>query len=620
MNEFNHYSLMKNTCSLLAMLIAVFMLASCGGDTFSSKVEYVPFKSDKNNKWGLISVDGKVLFDDEFDEMPTIAMNGRFFVKGKDGYELYIAEDSPKQVGSTVWKEVCDFSEDVTPAVERGKAIVLINRDGETVKDMAKLNGKTVVRMTRFLDGVSIFENADGYSGTVDTNGNIVIGADYVNLIHLGEKRLLAVHKKYETAYKKAEQEKIKYSILDMKGKVLGEIDGKKIASLGFGFMNGVMAAGVTKDDDVCYGLMDEKGEWVVEPSRKVRSITDVKGKNFIFISSERKFGIMNFDGEVILRAKYDALRFISDDVLAAYDEDKDRDERWKLINIEGEQVGDEHFRSLETANLGDSKLCIVETDEDNYDFMDYDGQYIKREKGLDIYDIGFNSAAYSVESDYVDMDELVRALGITKDGFDNFKVGMGAEAAIKMVQANDSTISVDAEDYTYRTYVGYTKDLHITNASCMVSFDSPAGEAVTKTVTENFYGYTFSRNETVGYKFSATSAVSGVSASFSTNSGKLEGKGKALYKALATKLRGMGKTIKSNDNAIVVSLSENRYGVAVFTGTSVEIGVMNDDGSQIDISRFEKVTDGSSGVETDSDEWAVDSVVADSVVVDTVL
>ena len=599
---------MRKIHSLFTALTAL-LLVSCGGNgSYESKVEYIPFKSDKDNHWGLISPEGKVLFDDEFEECPTVVMNGRFFVEGKDGYELYAAEEKPKQVGGNVWKEVCDFTADVTPAVEKGKPIVLINRDGEVVKDMSRLNGKVVEKMQQFSEGYAVYKTTEGHYGLADTSGEAVIDAKYISLNAVSDGKLVGIDKKYEAAYKAGEQEKMKYAVLDTKGNVLAEIDGKKIKEVNGFYTDGLMEATVEKGEKTCAGLLDEKGEWVVEPSAKVRHIGQAKGKNFVFTDDDHKCGVMNFDGEVVVRAKYDGIIMLEEGIFAVYDSDKGSNESWWLIDADGEKIGNEKFHGFYAYGLGGSKYAIVEEDEDNYRFLGTDGEYLELEKGLDICAVRHNTAGFAVESDYVDMDGLAAAIGITREGVDGLNLGMSAEAAIRQGNAKDSTISTDPEDYAYRTEFSYTKDLGAASMPINIHFDERAGEAVTRTVTENYYGYTFSHEETVGYRFSATAKVNGVSGGIETSSDKLKGKGKSLYKAVAARLKALGKEIKSNDNAVVVSLGADRFGVAFFIGSGVIFGIVTGNGQDFDISQYANVKDVSEASSDSDYGYASDS------------
>ena len=48
------------------------------------------FKENEDDDWGLMTVDGKVLFSNRFSECPEYPYEGRFFVYHLfDGYKLY---------------------------------------------------------------------------------------------------------------------------------------------------------------------------------------------------------------------------------------------------------------------------------------------------------------------------------------------------------------------------------------------------------------------------------------------------------------------------------------------------------------------------------------------------
>lgn len=135
---------MKNVNKLSYLLLAlVALLSSCGQK--SADLEYIPFRSISDGRWGMISTDGKVLFDDEFNDMPQAVYCGRFFVKNKDGkYELYTADEKPQQVAGKTWADVSDFSKGLALAAEEGKPISIINCDGEQVADLSKIDGKSI--------------------------------------------------------------------------------------------------------------------------------------------------------------------------------------------------------------------------------------------------------------------------------------------------------------------------------------------------------------------------------------------------------------------------------------------------------------------------------------------
>ncbi len=578
---------MRKTNFLWLLLAGILLSACSSGNRIEEKIEALAFKSDKNDKWGLISTDGKILFEDEFERTPSMVFNGRYFVTNKNGeYEMYAVSEKPEQVGDKAWKSVCDFYEDVTPAVEKGKAITLIDRDGNVVKEMAKLNNKTVVSMRNFNEGLAIYETIDGYYGMVNTKGDVVIDAQFVSLSAATDGKVIGINKKYEAAYKADETEKIKYSVMNTNGKIIAELDGKKYSSL-YEFHNGLAIAAEKKDGEERYGIINEKGDWIVKPSSKTKHITQVFNKHFIYYDGE-KYGVKTFDGETVIRAKWDFLYFMDEDLLVACDRDKDKDDRYRFINLEGEQVGKENFMNLGIPYfLGSGDYTIVQTDDNEYQFIDKKGEFLKLDKNADIYDISISSAGNYVESDYVDFEAIVNGLNIQTDGIDGLKLNVPAETAVKYVATIDTTTSKNAENYTYTSSLSWSKDFKVATANLTVTFDSYLGERLTRTVQENYYGYTFSHEETTGYKFSTTAKAYAISGAFNTNYGKLNGKGKDLYKAMVKKFKALGKELKSNDNAIIVGTGKDRYGIVIFLNNTVSFGICSGDGNSFDISQY---------------------------------
>lgn len=87
----------KRNFSFLVVAMLTMMFFSCS-KTENGNVEYIPFQETADGQWGMISLDGKVLFKEEFKNKPTIVRDGRFFVRTKDGvWEMYDATEKPRK-------------------------------------------------------------------------------------------------------------------------------------------------------------------------------------------------------------------------------------------------------------------------------------------------------------------------------------------------------------------------------------------------------------------------------------------------------------------------------------------------------------------------------------------
>ena len=134
---------MKKSLFLWCAVVMTALLSGCS-NTSNDPVTHVPFKEAKDGKWGMIAMDGKVLFKEEFKQMPTVVRDNRFFVKNKSGFwEMYDASEQPKKIGDE-YKHVSVFNGGHALVSKRNEPVSIIDTDGKTVKVLDKIEGKTV--------------------------------------------------------------------------------------------------------------------------------------------------------------------------------------------------------------------------------------------------------------------------------------------------------------------------------------------------------------------------------------------------------------------------------------------------------------------------------------------
>lgn len=170
---------------LFLAAVAVLALASCNQEK-GGGIQYMPFQESEKSNWGLIDASGKALLTDEYQQMPTVVMHDRFFVKNKKGlWELYTAEAKPKQIGDE-YSQAGVFVENVAPVVQKDKQIEFIDVDGNVKFTLDKVDGKVVSSCTNFKDGVAIFQ-VDQYYGCINPNGDVVVEPDYLKIYPANE-------------------------------------------------------------------------------------------------------------------------------------------------------------------------------------------------------------------------------------------------------------------------------------------------------------------------------------------------------------------------------------------------------------------------------------------------
>ncbi len=539
---------MKNVNKLSYLLLAlVALLSSCGQK--SSDLEYIPFRSISDGRWGMISTDGKVLFDDEFNDMPQAVYCGRFFVKNKDGkYELYTADEKPQQVAGKMWADVSDFSKGLALAAEEGKPISIINCDGEQVADLSKIDGKSITAAKGLYEGHAIVETEDGTKGIVDDGGKNIVGpGKYKELEYVGEGKCLALDKKYENA----EKDQMVIQIISIEGKTLGEINTSKINFEGARtteaviFNNGLLGA---YDANGRGGLINEKGEWVLEPSEKVKHIIAINGDKFIY-SGEDGMGIMDKKGEVLIRGKYFMLQWAGDDLLWAFDTKGENKDMISLINLKDEIVGKEYFKNGYTLQDG---TRIAQLGKHDYGFIDEKGEVMKLDKNVNIADIGIPRCDQWVESQYVDVQRIVSSLELDGQKMYGITIWTPADKAIPAFAEKgqkDATCSVKPSDSPYSYFQSRAEyECRLSNTVC-----------VKKYLTFNNYITRYSN----GQQFNPESLVYMIGADVKVSSGA-----KAVYESICKLLKSKGlKEIGKSEESITYDLGNQIQLYVSFSG-----------------------------------------------------
>lgn len=549
---------------VLAFGIAASLLFTACGSGSQTDPDYLPFQSEEDGNWGMISTDGEVLFADEFDREPTMVYNDRFMVRNSDGlWEIYTAEEKPKQVGAA-YKEAGVFYENVAPVVEPGKCIELINKDGEVVKTLDKLAGRTVAKIRNFSNGLAVFTTDEDKEGVIDTDGDVVVEPIYYT-ISIGDEAIFAVEEKYRTA----EFEKTEMVLLSLSGKEMSRIKLSKFTQITKSMKEGLIAASTGEGSDTKWGLIDKEGEWVLKPTSGVKGISEIQGKNFIYYDGNN-YGLMNTDGEIIIRAKYDMMRFVSADRLAVA-QLKSKGAECRLIDLEGEKLGTDTYGNIYPF-YHEGSYAVAQIDLHSYTFIDKEG---KEKKNMDtnLYDIGTRDGDYIIESDYVDYEDIVSKLNISKSGLAGMKLTDDVTSIVHYI-AGKTAMSEEPESYKYNSTISYDMSLGNVSADISVYFDENFVSPIKETEEKSSFwgGYTYTVEKTVGYEFKSINPKR-IEAYFK-NIGKLSGKLTDLYQSLTTHISKMGKVAKKNEDACLVECGDSIYVMTRITDYQIDLSL----------------------------------------------
>lgn len=290
------------TLQLLAIAAIAVIAASCSG---KPEISYFPAKEDSGDNWGLVDAKGEFLFTDEFRSRPSAVVNNYFFVEESDGLTVYKAEKSPRQVGDLAELEACGFyNEGLMPVVRKGEHISFVDGSGKTKFILDKIGGQTVKASAgMFINGRCAVMTEDDKWGAIDTDGNVVIEPRYDRMIVFVEDCVLV--KDVETG---------NWSIIDRNGNVTWTYDaGSQKGDITWGegvFVDGYTAVRIDSGDGSRYAMLNARGEMTRLPS-SVKDMLRWTSDYVIFGGSDGNYGIMDMNGEVLVRAKYDAIEIL---------------------------------------------------------------------------------------------------------------------------------------------------------------------------------------------------------------------------------------------------------------------------------------------------------------------
>lgn len=547
-----------------AMTIISLLLASCSKTT-NSYVEYIPFQETTDGQWGMISMDGKILFSEEFKNKPTVVYDGRFFVQTKEGgWEMYDATEKPQKVGAD-YAHVSGFRNGVALVAEKGKPVSIIDTDGKTKKVLDKINGKEVDGVRAFNNGYAVFMTVDSLFGVINQSGDCVIKPEYCELNNCGDGKFIAINSKYKSNLRTGEKGKVKFSVLNTSGSIVFEFNADKYEDVRQTFTDGLLPVSVKKDGKVTWGIINDKGEEVVKPSLKIKNIGNICNDKFTYYNGEG-WGLMNTEGETIIRAKYEFLYYDGDDILVAIVKKDATTYESKYINEKDEQIGDDSYVSATPFTMFDGKHAVVKPNDKIYSIIDRNGNVVE---GLpDIVNISSYEGEEYIESDYVDMAKLIKDCKITHNGMFGYTFSLKPADAIKAQVKEGYAISDEnhrAGDlywYDYTDHVWFIEKPGNTSAMLELTYTGNLARETYR--TKRIIDYTFGdwywyhdKKIPTGYAYNNVS-MKYFQLTFD-NTGKMHGKLHAVLDALIAKFKSIGKVVNQNNGAAVISTNDGK-------------------------------------------------------------
>lgn len=428
---------MKTLQIFVAALIA-FAVASCSS---KPQLTHMPAKADGDSDWGLIDANGEFLISDEFENRPEAVIDGIFSVEETNGITVYRAEKSLPIVGDLTELKYCGFYNDgLMPIVREGEHITFVDGAGETQFVLDYVDGVQVKSaMKMFINQRCTFYTIEEKYGAIDTNGNVVVAPDYEEPIIFIEDYCVA---------KDAETEKCK--IIDKNGNKVADISGE-ISDFS-PFMNGFAAVKKRGDDSSRWAMVNANGELTMLPT-SVDEPMMWNDTHIVYESTSGDCGVMTFDGDIVIRAKYDHIDILPNGQFLAR-----RGDKYMYVNLDGgtERLSGEVAPAIRDAYLFNKifdfdfqLVCEYEEDDEVY-LLSYAGEKVGKMLGKYRDRVKLNN----VYSDYYDYEAVTDAMlklfdsnGLKGYPFGNVIGNYADTAKSKSWYRGDYSISVTPEN-----------------------------------------------------------------------------------------------------------------------------------------------------------------------------
>lgn len=402
------YSKMKKNRHFLlyVLIVACTLLFSCSQENkHSIKVDYLPFKMEGGDRWGMLKPDGTALFKDEFEDLPSPCINGVFFIRNDKGFTLYTASEKPKPIKNCENLErVGIMSEGIIPIVAKGERIKYVDINGNEKFTLKPYKNKEIIGVSPFFtDGLAVIETSDGKMGYINTLGEVVIEPKYDEAYRFSFGRALV------TKEKDGESSEYRY-IIDTKGNIIKKLgDDVEINSQ---FDGKYFIA--SKGERVV--LLNDKGEITKKFPSKVKEVQQVlKNDNYIYLNDENEHGVNDKNDEIIIRAKYDRIFLLNNNYyLVNYNSNDEY--KYNIIDNDGNIVKElDDYTGIiyggrniwaEYYGIDDfwNNVILGRTEKDKYELLNTEGELISKEEYIiDMDENYFFDENDLIESDYFD-------------------------------------------------------------------------------------------------------------------------------------------------------------------------------------------------------------------------
>ncbi len=517
---------MIKTIKLLGLLLTLSIaFSSCSSQMKRPEVTHIPVRIKDDGNWSLLEVKtGKILFEGEFKNRPSAVIEGIFITeddKNRFSYQKLEDEKKYKQIAGP-FKAAQSFTEGIAIVCKEDEHISAIDTKGEELFKLTPEGDVEFKKVGQCYDGMIVFQDQYGFYGYLDNKGKIAIKPTY-DMASDFNGGLARVVKKSK------DKDKDKVQIIDKEGKVndvdyayVGPVDNNRVA-----YSN-------SKNE---FGIVDisKSKEKVLNASSKFEKI--ILEQNDIYYSADNLWGVINEEGEILIRAKYTRISRLNSDrflaIKAEGDDSKyeildakgeiiksdDADEAavigdgvfivkdgkdWEVKNHEGEALGNSSFKKLDGSFLNE-KFCLSNYTTSLYFNWSLIDNSIKKISASSFVDV-------STKLNCIEAEPKIKAISLGQKESANKEVSQGVSRYIKVTMSDwigyryygngysDDSESSENNDDNYSDSTA-TKAEEIKQNSSNIDDQAPDWDTYQRYLTRDF-DLGNSNNLTVTYYF----------------------------------------------------------------------------------------------------------------------
>lgn len=340
-----------------AVTILLGMNISC--ENSATRGNYLAVKQENEGLWSLVAPDGKMLFNNEFKQNISNAVDGLFLVPEENKISIYKALPIPVPLNNySNLLDVGEPSEGKVVVIDSDKKITAIKTSGEI---LFSLPPDIITCHASFKNGMLGVSNSKAQWGYVNEKGEEIIPCKYIAVTPFSEGHAIVAEYK---------NDRIKLSIIDKTGNITAVVNNYLfLIPTSTEFKNGRIPV---VNVDRQFGFLTTEGIFE-KCSYKVTGITNVTNYGFIFENIESKFGAMDYKGEILVQPRYDYLAFIpsSRKYLAKIQD------RYSELDERGEKIMD--FTDYKQMRTGTNDFPIIASTGTRYELLNEQGKSISK-------------------------------------------------------------------------------------------------------------------------------------------------------------------------------------------------------------------------------------------------